>query len=112
MNRKIQILLYVPNLIGYLRIFLLVLFFRSFETHHSFAIVCAIVSHLLDAVDGFTARALGQQSEFGYHLDMLIDRMATLIVIIKIFQVSLAKHTFMLSLILFSYIVDICSHWL
>ncbi|KAJ7709966.1 CDP-alcohol phosphatidyltransferase-domain-containing protein [Mycena rosella] len=72
-----NVFLFVPNLIGYLRIILagVSLHFMSYHPIRSTVAYC--VSCLLDAVDGQAARALGQTSKFGAVLDMVTDRCTT-----------------------------------
>jgi len=72
-----QVLLYVPNLIGYARVILLIasLFFMLNDPWTTAGLYMS--SALLDAFDGHAARILGQCSKFGAMLDMLTDRVAT-----------------------------------
>ncbi|XP_052799889.1 uncharacterized protein LOC128231295 isoform X2 [Mya arenaria] len=67
-----EILLYIPNLIGYARLSLLVASLVYFERPWIFLCLYA-VSVSLDAVDGIAARALKQTSAFGAWFDVLID---------------------------------------
>ena len=73
-----NIFLFVPNLIGYGRIFLALLSFWFMPTNHVMAGWCYILSGLLDAFDGHAARAFNQSTKFGAMLDMLTDRCATM----------------------------------
>lgn len=73
-----NIFLFVPNLIGYARIFLALLSFWFMPTNHVVAGWCYILSGLLDAFDGHAARAFNQSTKFGAMLDMLTDRCATM----------------------------------
>ena len=79
-NTKQSTLLYIPNLIGYLRIFLLLLstYYATLPNPRIllFSSLYA-TSALLDAVDGFVARALNQCSNLGSVLDMITDRLTT-----------------------------------
>lgn len=71
--------LYIPNVIGYLRIILLVAcYFYKDHQFEKFAILY-FISFCLDYFDGLTARAFKQCSRFGGLLDMLTDRMGTLV---------------------------------
>jgi len=71
------IFVYVPNLIGYSRIlFAFAAFYYSYDNPNYF-FVFYMLSSILDAFDGFAARALGQATEFGAVLDMVTDRCAT-----------------------------------
>jgi len=80
MKKKPPVLLYVPNLIGYIR--LVSLFIVPFFILHAPIIsVCLyFFSASLDALDGYLARRLGQESYVGAVLDYTIDR-ATLAVL-------------------------------
>ena len=68
--------LFVPNLIGYVRVACAAAAFASSSEPWTFAGWYAL-SYLLDAVDGPAARALGQASSFGALLDMVTDRACT-----------------------------------
>ena len=73
-----NIFLFVPNLIGYGRIFLALLSFWFMPTNYVAASWCYLLSGFLDAFDGHAARALNQSTKFGAMLDMLTDRCATM----------------------------------
>ncbi|XP_073258705.1 uncharacterized protein [Porites lutea] len=71
-ERKENVLLFVPNLIGYVRLILLVaswIFFSNPVLFLSFY----TASVLLDGIDGIVARQLNQTSAFGAWLDILCD---------------------------------------
>lgn len=91
-----NVFLFVPNLIGelsagvryysliprshlflpgYTRVILAALSLHYMSTHPKYCTTLYAVSCLLDAVDGKTARALGQTSKFGAVLDMVTDRL-------------------------------------
>ena len=71
-------LVYVPNIIGYVRIgFLLKAIHQFKKKNKKKAIMYYIISYLLDAADGKAARMCNQKTDFGYWLDMLTDRFAT-----------------------------------
>ncbi|KAI0928567.1 hypothetical protein AcW1_005771 [Taiwanofungus camphoratus] len=72
-----NVFLFVPNLIGYSRIILagMALYFMSY--HPKYCTLAYCFSCLLDAADGYAARALGQSSKFGAVLDMVTDRCTT-----------------------------------
>lgn len=65
------VVLYVPNLIGYLRITLVAAaaLTKQFET----SIACYVACASLDFFDGIAARALKQTSRFGAVLDVAVD---------------------------------------
>lgn len=103
--------LYVPNLIGYVRILTgLAAFMYAFDKaqHGTFFMLYAF-SYALDAVDGVAARALKQTSRFGAVLDMVTDRFCTaglLAVLAHLFQEHPLHYVFIWLMIL-----DIVSHW-
>ncbi|XP_064392898.1 uncharacterized protein LOC135340487 [Halichondria panicea] len=70
---------YIPNLIGYLRLILLLVAWIFFDKIVVF-LPLYIVSALLDCVDGIVARRLKQTSEFGAWLDVLIDNIGRSII--------------------------------
>ena len=72
-----DVFLYVPNLIGYARIALALLGYAMALTDYRVTVGCYLVSQLLDAADGYAARALKQSSTFGAVLDMVTDRSST-----------------------------------
>jgi CDP-diacylglycerol--inositol 3-phosphatidyltransferase len=73
-----NVFLYVPNLIGYSRMLLVLLSFWLMPSSPTMAASCYVLAGLLDAVDGHIARLLGQTSRFGAMLDMLTDRCASM----------------------------------
>jgi CDP-diacylglycerol--inositol 3-phosphatidyltransferase len=77
------VLLYVPNIIGYLRIALSATAFFHWTAPAAFACYYS-AAFVLDAADGLAARALGQASHFGGLLDMLTDRCATAALLVVI----------------------------
>uniref|UniRef100_UPI00398F7507 uncharacterized protein isoform X1 n=2 Tax=Pristiophorus japonicus TaxID=55135 RepID=UPI00398F7507 len=70
----LKVLLYVPNLIGYMRILLLLVGWWTFNYPVVF-IPCYVTSVILDGFDGFAARKLNQISEFGAWFDVAIDNL-------------------------------------
>lgn len=73
----LRIWLFVPNLIGYLRIICTLWSYAVAFHDPQTCLVLYVVGFVLDAVDGHMARLLGQSTKFGAVLDMLIDRAAT-----------------------------------
>ena len=75
-----QILLYIPNLIGYTRVILtlssLTLMIIS-PSCWALAIALYVASFVGDLFDGMAARKLGQTSTFGGLIDMVTDRCST-----------------------------------
>ena len=56
MKSKLQVLLYLPNIIGYIRIIFMYLFYMMEGKRLPLGIILCIISHVLDGVDGFVAR--------------------------------------------------------
>ncbi|KAK7087341.1 uncharacterized protein [Littorina saxatilis] len=69
---KVHVLLYVPNIIGYMRVILTILAFVFYEQPLWFIILYS-ASIALDGVDGYAARKLNQCSDFGAWFDVVID---------------------------------------
>lgn len=73
-----HVLLFVPNVIGYIRILLLLAALALLPSPSPFpSVILYSLSGLLDALDGHAARLLNQSSRFGAVLDMVTDRCAT-----------------------------------
>ncbi|TKA74973.1 hypothetical protein B0A49_02548 [Cryomyces minteri] len=72
-----NIFLFVPNLIGYSRIVLALASLYYMPLHPRTCSLLYSVSCLLDALDGFAARAYEQSTRFGAVLDMVTDRCTT-----------------------------------
>lgn len=100
--------LWVPNLIGYARVCLLVGAAVVAQHRPYVSMVCYMSSMMLDAFDGMAARALGQSSRFGAVLDMATDRVTTLVLTSLIGAVLLPQY-----LLAFTFlgVLDIFSHW-
>ena len=73
---QVNVFLFVPNIIGYVRIILMFVafFFMTNPEKYLLTVSCYMLSQLLDAFDGHAARMLGQTSKFGAMLDQLTDR--------------------------------------
>ncbi|KNC81718.1 hypothetical protein SARC_05975 [Sphaeroforma arctica JP610] len=70
----VNILMFIPNLIGYARILLLVLMFYFHELDRKWLVVVTyLVFSVLDIVDGAAARHLDQRSQFGAFMDVVLD---------------------------------------
>ncbi|EEB05972.1 CDP-diacylglycerol-inositol 3- phosphatidyltransferase Pis1 [Schizosaccharomyces japonicus yFS275] len=72
-----NVYLFVPNLIGFSRVILVLVSLYFMSWHPNYSTVLYLVSSLLDAFDGWAARRLGQTTNFGAILDMVTDRCAT-----------------------------------
>ena len=75
-----DVLLYVPNLIGYLRVICTVLsliLMICFPQRWIIAVILYVASFVGDLFDGLAARKFDQCSIFGGLLDMVTDRCST-----------------------------------
>ncbi|KAF4126403.1 CDP-diacylglycerol--inositol 3-phosphatidyltransferase [Geosmithia morbida] len=72
-----NIFLFWPNIIGYSRIVLAVASLYYMPLHPRTCSVLYSISCLLDALDGYAARAFDQSTRFGAVLDMVTDRCTT-----------------------------------
>ena len=74
-NSHLKIVLYIPNLMGYLRIFLAFYGYRIaiINQQHNKALNMWIAASILDLFDGIAARKLHQCSQFGMLLDIIAD---------------------------------------
>ncbi|MEM9507319.1 MAG: CDP-alcohol phosphatidyltransferase family protein, partial [Cyanobacteria bacterium P01_E01_bin.35] len=73
-----RVLLYIPNIIGYVRfLFYLVSFIFHSWGNWQLCLTFYAVAFVLDEFDGRAARAYNQSSNFGAALDMVADRSAT-----------------------------------
>jgi CDP-diacylglycerol--inositol 3-phosphatidyltransferase len=103
MNTKV--LLYIPNIIGYLRIILL--FTAIFFSDAIFTVLYCI-SISLDYFDGKAARYFGQVSKLGACLDIITDRISTTLICIKIVQ---KKPSYQKECLVYIFL-DILSHFI
>lgn len=102
-----SVFLYVPNLVGYLRLALLLGAVMCKNNAKFLALYGA--SYILDALDGHLARALSQASSLGYILDMATDRASSTALILRIVSQS-TSHSLTVFLSLVS-VLDILSHF-
>ncbi|CUM67247.1 uncharacterized protein PRCAT00004940001 [Priceomyces carsonii] len=72
-----DIFLFIPNLIGYLRVITALLSFICMKNHPIPTLIFYGISGFLDAFDGYAARKYNQGTRFGAVLDMVTDRCAT-----------------------------------
>lgn len=101
---KLGIVFNVPNMIGYIRIVLLV--FSVFASELAFGMLY-ISSSALDFFDGYFARMFNQCTVLGSCLDMITDRVSTVVISFRIIQ---RKGEFLPLLSLYA-IVDLISHF-
>jgi CDP-diacylglycerol--inositol 3-phosphatidyltransferase len=110
MTTATDVLLFVPNLIGYFRIlctlssFVLML---HMDQHWLIAIILYILSFAGDLFDGMVARKLNQTSTYGSLLDMITDRCSNLGLLYVLGVIQEPYRLLYLMLI----ILDISSHW-
>lgn len=103
-----NIFLYVPNIIGYIRIILLILALYYALSDFEKTIIFYLLSQFLDAFDGFAARLLNQSTMFGSMLDQLTDRVSSLCLIMTLGHLYPSYHLIFQLLVA----LDISSHWL
>lgn len=72
-----EVLLYIPNLIGYFRVLTAIASFATMKNHPYYTFILYGISGLLDAFDGYAARKFNQGTKYGAVLDMVTDRCAT-----------------------------------
>lgn len=131
-----DVLLYIPNLIGYARVILaissVVVLLLSVDDNDNddsdnknsnmlhttyIAIMLYILAFAGDAIDGVVARQLQQTSNFGSVLDMITDRCSTLawLYVLGIEYSSYYSHQhynkYYRILFCFLAVLDIASHW-
>jgi len=103
-----NIFFFVPNVIGYFRIILALVAFYYMPDDHVAATIAYVLSAVLDAFDGYAARALNQSTKFGAILDQLTDRCA-LIGLLTTLAHLYPDYMFAFQL---SMVLDISSHWI
>eukprot|EP00944_MAST-04C_sp_MAST-4C-sp1_P004153 g4153.t1 len=105
----IDVLLYVPNLIGYARVLLTGMFFYyAFDAQSwPLAIACYVASFTLDFFDGYFARLLDQCSRLGQVLDMVTDRVSTAVLLAVLSMLQPDRS----SIYVFLLALDFSSHW-
>lgn len=75
-----DVLVYIPNLIGYMRVLLTltsIVLMICFPSAWVVAIICYVASFVGDLFDGMAARKFDQCSSFGGLIDMVTDRCST-----------------------------------
>ena len=102
-----DVLLYYPNLVGYLRVLCMVMSFVNSIHDWKMSVAFYLMAFVGDVVDGYIARACNQCSTFGGHLDMITDRVSTcgLLLIVSHLYPTYIVHFAMLI------VLDIASHW-
>ena len=95
-------------LAGYARVILGLASLYLMVTHHVAAISLYVISGLLDAFDGYAARAFNQSTKFGAMLDMLTDRCAFMCLLAALGQFY-PSQLFIFQLVM---TVDVSCHWI
>ena len=105
-----DVLLYIPNLIGYTRVIctLIFLYLCQEESMWKLALAAYVISFTADLFDGMAARAFNQTSKFGAVLDMVTDRCSTAL-LLSVLAIIYPKY-FQIYLLLMA--LDISSHWM
>ncbi|KAE9448606.1 hypothetical protein C3L33_19500, partial [Rhododendron williamsianum] len=104
--RKLSVYLYIPNIIGYIRVLLNCFAFYICSSNKQLFSVLYFISFVCDALDGWFARKFNQVSTFGAVLDMVTDRISTACLLVILSQVYRPGLVFLSLLAL-----DIGSHW-
>lgn len=102
---KTEVVFNVPNTIGFIRILLLAV---AIFTKDALMIVSYCISALLDFFDGYTARKFNQSTMLGSILDMITDRISTVIISFKIIE----KKPEITKFLAFYVFVDLLSHFI
>ena len=107
--KHLPVWLFVPNLIGYVRIIAALWGFAAARDPSRWAefFWCYAVSYSLDAVDGTAARRLKQTSRLGAVLDMVTDRFCTA-GLLSVLGALYPSHHWVFTYLM---ILDIVSHW-
>ncbi|XP_062456886.1 LOW QUALITY PROTEIN: CDP-diacylglycerol--inositol 3-phosphatidyltransferase, partial [Rhea pennata] len=103
-----NIFLFVPNIIGYVRVALVAAAFCLMGGKPGPAAACYVLAGLLDAVDGHLARLLDQGTRFGALLDMLTDRCASVGLLLRLALLYPPAAP----LLQLAAALDVASHWL
>lgn len=102
-----DVLLYYPNIVGYIRVVCMVLSFYYAKSNWKRALVYYLAAFIGDVVDGHVARSFDQCSKVGGILDMVTDRVSTcgFLVLLSNFY---PEHYFTAIMLI---VLDISSHW-
>jgi CDP-alcohol phosphatidyltransferase len=88
---SIPVVLFIPNLLGYVRIVLAFVGLFYSATDPVVAVAVWTTSGFLDLVDGILARALNQRSSFGVVLDIAADNILRTAAWVAVAAVSLSE---------------------
>lgn len=104
-----DVLLFYPNLIGYLRLIFMVLSLWYAKTSWKSTLAYYLLAFGGDVIDGYVARACHQSSQYGGVLDMVTDRVSTCGFLLMLSQFEeYQKYAFAFAMLI---VVDITSHW-
>lgn len=98
---------FIPNILDYVRILLLIFVVFLFPIHPWLGIMLYLVNSVLDMLDGTLARLFNQQSKLGALLDFSIDRAAITILLAGCIWIN--PHLFVLFVAVMA--LDIASHF-
>ncbi|KAK9839296.1 hypothetical protein WJX81_006390 [Elliptochloris bilobata] len=107
LTRHSKVELYVPNLIGYVRVACALCAFAVALHRPLECVFWYFLGFVLDAVDGYFARLLQQTSTLGTVLDMVTDRLATAGLLATLGVLNPRWHFGFLALLM----LDVFSHW-
>lgn len=102
-----MVYLFYANIIGYIRVALIIVSTFTAFTHPIITVVSYSLSQALDWVDGILARKYDQCSEFGALMDMITDRVSDAIILATLVKLFPDWAWFFFADI----ILDISSHW-
>ncbi|XP_020092603.1 CDP-diacylglycerol--inositol 3-phosphatidyltransferase 1-like [Ananas comosus] len=105
-EKQLSVYLYIPNIIGYLRIIINFVAFALCYSNKALFAILYIFSFFCDGLDGWFARKFNQVSTFGAVLDMVTDRVSTACLLAVLSQLYRPGLIFLALLGL-----DIVSHW-
>ena len=104
----VSVFLFVPNLIVYARILLVIVGFAAASRDYRVTVASYLISRLLlDVADGLAARAFNQRSTFGTILDMVTDCASTTCLCVVMAPLY-PEHVLFLVLLVG---LDLFSHW-
>ena len=106
-ERHGNVYLFVPNLIGYLRVVFALLSFSVARKDPARCVALYLASFACDELDGRFARQFDQTSTFGAVLDMVTDRVATSCLLALLCSLYSAWQPLLMVLLG----LDIFSHW-
>ena len=104
-----KVFLFIPNLVGYIRLLLVIFAYSVRNENFGLFAISYFVSFILDAADGFAARLFKQETKFGAVLDLITDRMSTLVIVLIAVQ---NREDVFVTYFVAWIVIDISSHWI